>query len=113
MIPNVINDYRSANGRGWVNHWDCVVSDYCKEHCWAMVRQDKLFHAPTHYLNGWSEAVARCSRGGESWQELEYKIIYEVLGQSRPHAEIVLNSSRMAYGIAEMQGLVWVTIRGQ
>jgi hypothetical protein len=113
MITNVINEYRTLHGRGWVSFWDNVVSDFCKQHCWAMAYRNGIYHAEAHFLNGWAEAVAMCSRGGENWQELEYRIIYEILGRSKEHQSIILDSSRLAYGVAEMEGLVWVTIRGQ
>ena len=108
----VINNFRSQNGKGYVVNWDNVVSQYCTEHCWAIVRAGHLYHAESCYLNGWAEIVAMKSRDSD-WRDTENNLIFDVLGKSNCHRNILLDYDIMAYGIIEWQLRVYLTIRAR
>ena len=92
--------------------WNGLVSQYCKEHCWAMARAGDIFHAPAHYLNGWHEAVAMMSYTGEEGHGMCAKFIWDVLGTSEPHRNVLLCSNELAYAIVLHNYRWYLTIRG-
>ena len=109
-MDRVIDHYRKANGVGYADWCDfeCVN---CLKHTWAMVKRNELYHAESHYLNGWCEAVAMCSLGG-SFQDALYKVVFEILGTSKDHRNVML-MPYLACNSAIYDGNVWTTVRGR
>jgi len=105
----VINEFRELNGKNRVNVHN---SFNCEQHCWAMIAVENLYHAEPCYLNGWREAIAKSNYWG-NWSELERCMIFEVLGNSPEHKDILLNSSELVYGVINFGGNVYLTIRGK
>jgi hypothetical protein len=78
-----------------------------------MARAGNIYHAPDYFLNGWREAVAMMSYTGEEGHELCAKIIWDVIGTSKPHTEVLLRSSELAYGLVLHNYKWYLTIRGK
>lgn len=110
-MENIINAFRKDNGYPPVEHWDDVVRGYCKEHSVAMAFKEELYHASDYHLNEWSEAIAYMDFG-VSWN-MGPALIYDVLGKSPNHREILLRSSIMACGLVTTYRGIWLTIRGK
>jgi len=111
-INEVINEFREQNGKPRVDNWNRVVSDYCTAHCWAMVSKGGLYHTEDCYLQDWSEAIAECDCFAD-WSCMERALIFDILGNSPEHRDVLLNSSEMAYGIVMFRYKVFLTIRGR
>ena len=111
-VLDEINAFRATHHVGPIEKCSKVVSDYCQEHCWWMVANDVLAHAPDWAIGDWKEAVAVCYFNGE-WSDTVYYLIHEVLGQSEPHRKVLLESKELAYGIIQFRNKVWLTIRGR
>ncbi len=110
-LDKVINEFRRQHGRDEV----VVHGSYnCEQHCWAMINANCVYHAEPCYLRGWSEAVARCRYMGD-WGALERYLIFEILGKSQEHCDIMLNSHELNYGIVMYgnAGDVYLTLRGR
>lgn len=107
-----INEFRQRNGKSRIENWNRVVSDYCQEHCWAMVSRGDIYHAETCYLQDWLEAIAVCGACMD-WKDTERKLIFDILGTSDKHKEILLNSNEMAYGVIMFKGMVYLTVRSR
>jgi hypothetical protein len=105
----VINKFREANGRPPIQYCDALVSDYCKMHCLAMAREGRIFHAPDCYLGVWQEAI--CNIGYDNfWKD---KAIFDVLGSSAEHADILLNCNIIALSYYIENWRVYICIRGR
>ena len=106
---DVINRFREYNGVGPVQHTDNLVNQYCKFHCLDMSRNRNVYHAPDCYLEGWAEAVAMMSYC-DHWQD---KIVFDVLGSSEKHRNILLSYNKISYADHIHDWVVYVCIRGQ
>jgi len=105
---NSINRFRAQNGIGPVEYGDNLVNHYCQLHCYEMARRGDAVHAPDHYLNGWSEAVAIMPYN-EHWKDI---VIFDLLGTSEGHRDILLHSNKISYAGHINNWVVYVTIRG-
>ena len=110
-MESIINQFRIDNGRPLVSNWDMLVSEFCRRHSWAMAYKG-LYHAESYYLNDWAEAIAMCG-ARELGQDVRRYLIYDVLGTSEPHRNILLYSEEMAVGMCNANGVVYLTIRGR
>ena len=105
-----INDYRNYHGKHSISV-DGIQNDYCKEHCWAMVRADTLYHAAPHHLNEWGEIIAMCSQY-QDWGQVERSLI-AMIDNSEPHRNILLNASIIGYCVVAFRWKVFLTIRAK
>lgn len=112
MIREVINSFRSIHNRSHVNWWVWEEMDNCFKHSIAMMERNEIYHAEAHYRNDWREAVAYCDFYG-SWEEAIKRLIYDVLGNSEGHKDILLDCPSLAYGLVVANNKVFITIRGK
>jgi len=103
-MTQLIEAFRRDKGRPPVEYWDEQVSWWCRQHSEAMARENRLYHAADYYLGSWSEAVAMCGHG--------YNIIYDVLGTSPAHCDVLLRTKVMAQGWVCTETGIWLTVRG-
>lgn len=104
-----INRFRWQNNRQSVRHTDRLVDEYCKKHCLEMARRHDVFHASECYLDGWSEAVAMMQYC-DNWKD---KVIFDILGASEGHRDLLLNSDTIACADYVHDWTVYVTVRGK
>ena len=112
LLVEIINQFRQQNGASRVLNWNQVVSNYCTEHCWAMAGRNELYHTEPCYLGNWSEIIA------ETYFDTDYKttfqkLIYDIVGKSSEHREILLRSNELAYGVMHFKCKVYLCIRGR
>lgn len=93
--------------------WNGLVSQYCKEHCWAMARAGDLYHAPAYFLNGWAEAVGMMTYQGEEGHNMCARLVWDVIGTSEDHKRVLLASNELAYGLIIHHYNFYLTIRGK
>jgi hypothetical protein len=108
MLKNYINKYRVMNERHKVVEFNGQVSQYCFAHCVAMANQHNLYHAPSHYLNGWHEAVGALSYS-DNWAD---EILSYMINSDDGHRSVILNCSEIAYAHYISNNCVYVCIRG-
>jgi len=106
---NTINRFRAYRGKSSILYGDGLVSYYCRLHCLAMAREHSIFHTPNCYLNEWREAVAMMSYN-DYWLD---RVIFDVLGTSDPHANVMLDCSTIACNYVIDNWMVYVCIRGR
>lgn len=106
---DAINRFRWQNGVGSVRHTDKIVDSYCLMHCLEMCRRNAICHAPQEYLEDWSEAVASMQYC-DDWKD---RIIFDIMGSSEGHRDLLLNSDTIAYASYIHDGVVYATVRGQ
>lgn len=111
-LQKTINKFRLVNGVKEISFWDNVVSNFCKEHCWAMIKSGNLYHTEPFYLEDWKEAIAKCSYLGD-WTYTIYYMIFEVLGRSEEHRKILLESSVFAGDAVVFKLETYLTIRAK
>ena len=104
-----INRFRAENGIEPIKYSDNLVNHYCKLHCLDMARNHDIYHAPECYLDGWSEAVA-ITQYSDNWSD---KIVFDVLGSSENHRNILLHNSKISCAEHVDNWMVYVTIRGR
>jgi len=107
-----INEFRAGHGIEAVYHFDGRESDHCFSHCVAMARRGEIYHAEPHYLQGWSEAVAMLSNDG-SYEDTLRKAVWNVLGASDQHRDILLRCPVLAIGVYIADNNMYITIRGK
>jgi uncharacterized protein YkwD len=112
-MVNVINGFRRQNGRSDIWDWDFQVCEYCRMHTYAMIRENRLYHSEPYLREGWSEAVAMCDYGGGSIDDVKRRLIYDIIGNSEGHRQIVLDSNTLAYSLVINDGKAYLTIRGK
>jgi hypothetical protein len=109
---HAINDYRKSQGKDIIWAWDGLVSHFCREHCWAMAREGKLYHAPDYYLGDWAEAIVKHSYNGEDVHQLGKKIMFDIIHNSPGHRDIVLKDElAVAYVINDWN--LYLCVRGK
>jgi len=106
---NAINRFREQNGIKPISYTDRLVDDYCTLHCLEMAKRHDIYHAPSHYLDGWAEAVAMMQYC-DNWKD---EVIFKILGASDGHRDILLNSDSISYASYMDNWIVYVTIRGR
>lgn len=112
-MMSAIENYRKYRGVQSMVYWDGLMSQHCKEHCWAMARESKLYHTPEYYLGDWKEAIAMSSYSGEEGHSLCAKLIFDVLGSSPEHSKILVESNELAFGLILHNYIWYLTIRGR
>lgn len=112
MLMDIINEYRTKNGKEPMWNWDGLVSDYCTGHSIAMANRNEIYHAEPCFLNGWGEAVAM-SYCLPTWNDTMRHLIFKVFGESQEHKNIILNSETLAYGFITSNNKIFITIRGK
>jgi hypothetical protein len=111
-MENIINEFRGKNGRGAVECFDREVCNHCFSHSLAMSHRAHPYHAEPHLLNGWSEAVALGYFNGDFYGTLR-ELVYDVIGKSDEHRNILLNCNTIAFGIFTSNHRMYLTIRGK
>jgi len=111
-VINLINEFRESCSKEPVKYWNKILSDFCLTHSIAMVNSGKLYHAPEYYRRGYSEAVACCDFITD-WETTLRCLIFDVIGNSPEHREILLESQEIGYGIMSDKNRVFITIRGK
>ena len=107
---NAINQYRVKYSKSPLYEINHLVSEYCRLHCWAMIRHGDLYHAPACYLDGWEEIVALCDVH-PNWDIVESRLLYDCIDSSIEHKSLLLNARQIAYSIVVCQYKVYLTIR--
>ena len=111
-VRDLFNEFRQINGKEPVRNWNRVLDDHCLSHVLAMLNLGNLYHTPEHYLKDYSEIVACCDFRN-NWGETFRYLIYEVIGNSPDHREVLLESQEIGYGIMSDKNKVFITIRGR
>jgi uncharacterized protein YkwD len=111
MIISALNDFRKSNDKNPVFSWDPVENDYCEAHCRYMAWHNHFEHTPEYLLKGKAEAIAMIAYGRDN-EETIRRLIYDVLGTSREHKNIILNFKNLAYGFYAYNNCAYLTIRG-
>jgi len=111
-VKDLINQFRQINGKEPVRNWNRVLDDHCLSHVLAMINSGKLYHAPEYYRKGYGEAVACCDFITD-WETTLRCLIFDVIGNSPEHREILLESQEIGYGIMSDKNRVFITIRGK
>lgn len=111
MIIDIINDFRQTNGKERIFCWDPAENDYCLQHSLHMARINNLEHAPAHLLKGKAEAIGMSDFNIDTNNTSRF-IIFELMGNSTRHREIILNYDNLAYGVFMHNWKVYLTIRG-
>lgn len=104
-----INRFRRQNGVSCIESTDKLVDDYCLLHCLEMAKRHDIYHAPSHYLDGWAEAVAMMQYC-DDWKN---EVIFNILGSSDGHRDILINSDMISYASYMDNWIIYVTIRGK
>lgn len=111
MIVDILNEFRGNNGKPHIFCWDPVQNDYCEAHSHYLAWHDRFEHTPEYLLKGKSEAIGM-SIYGRNNEETIRRLIYDVLGTSQPHRNVILNYSNLAYGFYVYDNKAYLTIRG-
>ena len=111
MLTDILNEYRSINGKQRIFSWNPVENDYCLAHCHYMAWNNKFEHTSDDLLKGKAEAIAFCDFQYSNEVTIRH-LIYEVIDKSEEHMNIVLNSENLAYGFYIYNGKAYLTIRG-
>lgn len=111
MFNQAINEFRKENGKN-EPHWLDEEKYNCLQHCWAMIKVNKLYHAEEYLLNGLNEGVGVISYNGEYILDIARRIIFDMFGKSEEHANILLNSNNLAVNYCINNYQLWVTFRG-
>jgi len=101
------------NGRHAIGQWDEGVSYNCWLHNLAMAKSRNVYHAPSFYLNGWSECVAMGSMFRHEIKPVIEYLIFGVLGQSEEHKQIILNAHTLAGSIVIDNYIAYLTVRAK
>ena len=112
-MQHSLNDFRKVHDKPIVFVWNGIQSLYCKEHCWSMAREDRVYHTPEHLLKDWKEIVLGCTYCGEHIHDLARKIMFEVIESNLIYKSIVLESEDLAYGYVIHDSKFFLTIRGK
>jgi hypothetical protein len=104
-----INRFRKEHGVEPVKYSDNLVNHFCKMHCLAMSRAHNIYHAPSHYLDGWAEAVAMMQYN-DHWKD---QMIFDIVGASEGHRDILLKYDTIACADYVYDWVIYVTIRGK
>jgi hypothetical protein len=112
MTMDIINEFRASYGKSRVSLWDSVQNDYCWSHSLAMANRGHVYHAEPCYVRGWSEAVGMIHFIDNSEVTLK-RLIFDVLGGSESHRNIILDSSHLAVGVVVHNYKMFITIRGR
>ena len=111
MIRRIINEFRAANGRHPFSFPDHEANKHCLWHCQYMSYKEDVVHAPSHYLNGKSEACAMRGFYKDQYNTIR-DMIFDDLGKSERHRDIILYSQELACAFYTTQYNIYVTIRG-
>jgi len=111
MIAGIINDFRKFKGIEPSFYWHEEENKNCLEHCYYMANIGEVVHASKGHLKNKSEAVARCNFKATAEETLRH-LVFEVLGKSHSHADILIGSENIAYAVHARQCTMYITIRG-
>ena len=117
MIKELIQEFRKEN-RKFPAQMDYYEEDqYCLFHCLHMTRIQEICHAPEflRQRNGYILSEACAGRNfAHNPNETLHLIIFEQLGKSPEHKEVLLESSNIACSLHMdfMNHFIFVTIRG-
>lgn len=106
-----INDFRYANGRSSVT-WETWISDKCFYHSREMALSSFFYHAPVHFLDGLLEAVCTSHIWLNKRDQIRY-MVYELLGKSPSHRDLLLNSSILGGCDFIHNNCMYITVRGR
>jgi len=112
MTMDVINEFRASYGKSRVFLWDSVQNDYCWSHSLAMANRGAVYHAEPCFVKGWGEAVGMIAFIDNNDVSLR-RLIFDVLGQSESHRNLILDCSHLAVGIVVHNYKMYITIRGK
>jgi len=110
-ILRTVNNFRNQNGRDSVNSWDYTVEGHCLQHSLAMSRDRNVYHAIPEYLEGWSECVAMSMVDTGNIDDILGDMIFNVLGKSEEHRNILLNANIVAGAIILNNWVAYLTLR--
>jgi hypothetical protein len=111
MVIDIINEFREKNNKERIFAWNPIENDYCFQHCLYMARQSYLVHAPEFFRKNKAEAVAVCTFMEDNEKTIRY-LLYECIGKSQEHRDVVLNYDNLAYGFYIYDYTAFLTIRG-
>lgn len=110
-MREIINEFRHGNGRGHVDWYEDEMKN-CELHSVAMASRGELYHAEPCYRRDWGEAIA-CSSIRGNWDDTMRFIIWDLLGKSEGHRQVLLNNRYLAYGYVTANNMIFLTVRGK
>lgn len=112
MIIDTINEFRRQNNKPPVLNWMSHLNDYCLLHSLEMARRKECYHSEEFYRPTYGEIVAKGSFLNNFGNSIRY-MIFEVIGKSPEHRELLLNWNTMGYGYNVDKEEIYLTIRGR
>ena len=111
MVIDIINEFRNKNGKERIFCWNPVENGHCFQHCLYMANHGYLIHAPEVFRKDKAEAIAISCFMEDNEKTIRY-LLYECIGRSQEHKDIVLNYDNLAYGFYLHDYTAFLTIRG-
>lgn len=111
LMLEVLNRFRTENGKQTINNWDSDTAYNCWLHSLDMSKHRNVYHAPDWALEGWAECTAMCGIQNTNIKSILEYLVFGVFGQSDEHKRILLNANLYAGSIVIDNWVAYLTIR--